>query len=140
MNHPNSLFQLRFPALADNLKMMRCVVEAAACRAGCDPDLCTHIVIAVNEACMNIIQHGYVDDPTGEIEMEILNNGGVLEFQLRDSAPSIAIESVQPRALDDLRPGGLGTHFIREIMDEFTLTPGPNGTGNVWRLTKAIDG
>ena len=27
-------------------------------------------------------------------------------------------ESIQPRDLDDIRPGGLGVHIIREVMDE----------------------
>jgi len=138
MNSTDTLFSLRFSALPTNLKMVRCVVEAAACQAGCAEAICNHVVIAVNEACMNIIQHGYKGDPTGEIELEFRNNGGVLEFHILDQAPTVNVDNVKPRDLDDLRPGGLGTHFIREIMDEFTHVPGPNGKGNRWRLTKAI--
>lgn len=135
---PPPVFALRFAATPGNLKMVRCVVEAATVQAGCSDSLGKHIVIAVNEACMNIIQHGYTGDTTGEIELEILNNSGVLEFQLNDSAPTVSLADVQPRALDDLRPGGLGTHFIREIMDEFSHGPGPNNQGNRWRLIKAV--
>ena len=139
MKSSNPLFELRFGADPANLKMVRCVVEAAANQAGCLEAESKHIVIAVNEACMNIIQHGYNGDTTGEIKLEFLNNNGVLEFHLRDDAPTAVTEDIQPRKLDDLRPGGLGTHFIREIMDEFSHTPGPNGCGNLWRLVKAID-
>jgi sigma-B regulation protein RsbU (phosphoserine phosphatase) len=138
MNDPAPLFSLRFTAIPANLKMVRCVVEAASCQAGCAEALCNHVVIAVNEACMNIIQHGYSSDPAGEIELEFRNNGGVLEFILQDQAPTAVIEDVRPRDLDDLRPGGLGTHFIREIMDEFSHVPGKGGHGNRWRLTKTI--
>jgi len=138
MSDPPPLFSLRFLALPTNLKMVRCVVEAAACQAGCKEAICNHVVIAVNEACMNIIQHGYHGDPTGEIKLEFRNNNGVLEFHLHDQAPTVDVGTVQPRDLDDLRPGGLGTHFIREIMDEFSHLPGPDGMGNRWRLTKAI--
>jgi len=138
MSQTAPLFSLRFSAIPANLKMVRCVVEAAACQAGCAESVCNHVVIAVNEACMNIIQHGYRGDPGGEIELEFRNNDGVLEFILRDQAPSAEIENVQPRDLDDLRPGGLGTHFIREIMDEFSHVPGPGGIGNSWCLSKNI--
>jgi len=138
MNPPAPLFLLRFAAIPANLKMVRCVVEAASCQAGCAEAVCNHVVIAVNEACMNIIQHGYRADPAGEIELEFRNNDGVLEFILHDQAPTVAIEEIRPRDLDDLRPGGLGTHFIREIMDEFSHVPGTDGKGNQWRLTKTI--
>ena len=138
MSQAAPLFSLRFSAIAANLQMVRCVVEAASCQAGCAEAVCNHVVIAVNEACMNIIQHGYRSDPTGEIELEFRNNDGVLEFTLHDQAPAADIDEVQPRDLDDLRPGGLGTHFIREIMDEFSHVPGPGGIGNRWRLSKTI--
>lgn len=138
MNESAPQLALRFAAIPANLKMVRCVVEAAACQAGCGEAVCNHVVIAVNEACMNIIQHGYGADPAGEIDLEFRNNDGVLEFILHDEAPTAVIEEVQPRDLDDLRPGGLGTHFIREIMDEFSHVPGSDGTGNHWRLTKTI--
>jgi sigma-B regulation protein RsbU (phosphoserine phosphatase) len=46
---------------------------------------------------------------------------------------------VKPRDLEDLRPGGLGTHFIREIMDATDFLRPAAGTGNVLRLRKRIE-
>lgn len=139
MKPTNPLFEIRFGADPANLKMVRCIVEAAANQAGCPEAESKHIVIAVNEACMNIIQHGYSGDAAGEIKLEFLNDNGSLEFRLHDEAPTAVSENVQPRELDDLRPGGLGTHFIREIMDEFIHTPGLDGHGNLWRLIKVVN-
>jgi anti-sigma regulatory factor (Ser/Thr protein kinase) len=132
------IIELRFAAAAENLRVMRAAVEHAARLVGCSESIAKEVVIAVNEACMNIIQHGYRWDRKGEIVLEILNNSGTLTVLLRDDAEAVVAERIRPRALDDVRPGGLGTHFIRTLMDEFEVTPGDEGRGNVWRLSKII--
>ena len=45
---------------------------------------------------------------------------------------------VKPRDLNDIRPGGLGTHFMRETMDEVEFLISPDGGGNLLRMTKQI--
>ena len=50
----------------------------------------------------------------------------------------IDIEKVKPRDLSDVRPGGLGTHFIREVMDEVVFLVSPEGCGNLLKLVKRI--
>jgi sigma-B regulation protein RsbU (phosphoserine phosphatase) len=35
-----------------------------------------------------------------------------------------------------VRPGGLGVHFIREIMDEVSYLPSPDQTGNLLSMKK----
>ena len=41
----------------------------------------------------------------------------MLHISLLDDAPLIDLDKVRPRDLDDLREGGLGTHFIMEITE-----------------------
>jgi len=123
--------ELRFHANPKYLKLMRCVVKEAIILCGGDVSLADKIVIAVNEACMNIIQHAYNDDSEGEIILEIINNQPNLVFKLTDFAETIDASNVKPRALDDIRPGGLGTHFINELMDEITFTVPDSGVGNL---------
>ena len=50
---------------------------------------------------------------------------------LRDFAECIDVETVKPRELDDLCPGGLGTHFIAEVMDQVEFMPQPAEGGNL---------
>ena len=133
------ILELRFFAVPENLKMARDEIAGAIGRVGCSEEVGRSVVVAVNEACMNIIQHGYRGDPAGEIVLEILNDGEQLLVELRDSARTADPQKVCPRKLEDLRPGGLGTHFIQEIMDDFTMCAGPGGKGNVWRMTKTIE-
>ena len=43
---------------------------------------------------------------------------------------------MRPRDLDDIRPGGLGTHFIREVMDRVAFLTPADGRGNLLELIK----
>jgi len=61
-----------------------------------------------------------------------------IEFRIRDQAPVVSLEDWRPRDLDDLRPGGLGVHFIRQIMDEIRYLPSPEGVGNWLSMKKYL--
>ncbi len=105
---------------------------------GCSEDCADGMVIAVNEACMNVIQHGYQQDPNGEIILAIWHDRDRMIFRLVDFASPVDVEAVRPRDLDDVRPGGLGTHFIREVMDDIAFLPPPDGAGNLFQMVKRI--
>lgn len=132
------LLQLRFPARADQLCDVRDAVRECVTANGAGEDCAGDIVMAVDEACQNIIRHGYAGDPEGGIELEIERQGDDLVFSLRDSAPKIDPARVKPRALDDIRPGGLGTHLIRTVMDEAEFVKISDERGNLLRMVKRI--
>jgi anti-sigma regulatory factor (Ser/Thr protein kinase) len=126
---------LRVPAEAGQLHMLRELVQAAAAAAGFAPRGVEDLMLAVNEACMNVIQHGYRDAAgTLELSAQPLDDG--IEFALRDAAPRVTLADWRPRAFEELRPGGLGVHFIRAIMDEIEYLPTPDGRGNLLRMRK----
>ncbi|MBW2667559.1 MAG: ATP-binding protein, partial [Deltaproteobacteria bacterium] len=106
---------------------MRAAVRACVEASGCSKTPTADIVLVIDEACQNIIRHAYKDDPDGEIELRIDREGENLIFELLDRAPLIDTEKVKGRDLDDIRPGGLGTHFIRELMDQADFLPRPGG-------------
>ena len=81
-------------------------------------DIIMSVCLAVDEATQNIIRHAFPDDMTGTIEVSGYLSDTALHISLLDNAPLIDIEKVKPRELDDVREGGLGTHFIMEITDE----------------------
>jgi sigma-B regulation protein RsbU (phosphoserine phosphatase) len=99
----------------------------------------SQLEIAVNEACTNIIQHAYKGDPSGEIVLEILNNGTDIIFRLTDFAKPVDPAGIKPRDLSDIRPGGLGTHFMREIMDDCSFEQLADGSGNCLEMVKKIE-
>jgi len=137
---PQSLLELRIPSKADRLCLVRVLVRRAAEEARCSKELTERLVVAVNEACMNVIQHAYKGNGDGEMVLEIINNGAQLVFRLKDFAEPVDLNKVKPRELEDIRPGGLGVHFIREIMDDWHLGHLEAGAGNILEMTKKIDG
>lgn len=131
-------FELRFPARAERLKHVREAVHDAALRVGCGERVIHDIILAVDEACQNIIRHAYADTPNGEIILEILGEDDNIVVLLRDFAAPVDATRVGPRDLMDVRPGGLGTHFMRMIMDGVEFLPPPGGRGNLLRMVKRI--
>ncbi|MGY8815918.1 MAG: ATP-binding protein [Gammaproteobacteria bacterium] len=133
------LFELRLPAKADRLALVRAVVQRAVETAGCDDSLGQKLVIAVNEACMNIIQHAYHGVNDGKFELAVWKDVNMLYFRLTDQADHIDLNSVKSRDLDDIKPGGLGIHFISEIMDDFKIGHLQGDNGNYMEMIKTIE-
>jgi anti-sigma regulatory factor (Ser/Thr protein kinase) len=126
------------PAEADALQGMRQWLDQTLTAFGLTRGLREQLVLAVNEACMNIIQHAYGEKTTGEIRLQISLQPARLLIELQDDAPCIDPVAVKPRALSDVRPGGLGVHFIHEIMDEMVFLP-CHEKGNRLRLVKYLE-
>lgn len=139
MERDEHLVSLTFFCRASRLKLLRSVIRDAAQLVGLDDDATDAVVLAVNEACMNIMQHAYAMDPKGRIEVVIAHENDALVFRLRDYATPVNAEAVESRGLDDIRPGGLGVHFIRSLMDECGFLQTPNGGGNLFEMKKLID-
>ena len=75
MSRHERLVEIRFPSNADRLRLVREVVRQAASLGGFHADQAERLVLAVNEACMNVIQHAYGIDHTGEVVLEINTDG-----------------------------------------------------------------
>lgn len=132
------LLELRVPARAEQLRRLRAAVSQAAAAGGCGEQCVHDVVLAVDEACQNVIRHAYKNDPGGEIIVEVRRRADTLVVHVVDFAPPVDVRSIKPRRLDDLRPGGLGTHFIETCMDEARFEPPPEGAGNLLRMVKRI--
>ena len=133
------LLQLRFPARAAELKKVRDAVRESLEGCGCSAKSTADIVLATDEACQNIIRHAYRGESDNVIELEVEHRGDKLVFSLADQAPAIDPNLVKPRDLDDIRPGGLGTHFISRVMDEVEFLRPASGRGNLLRMVRRID-
>ena len=130
------LLELRFPARADRMVMVRDLVRSAARFCGFDETSTHDIVLAVGEACQNVILHAYEGRGEGPILLDILENAESMILRVTDFGPAVAPGEVQPRELRELRPGGLGTHFIQNLMDATDFGRSPNGVGNVLQMSK----
>ncbi len=134
-----TLLSLRLPALPERLKLIRAAVGEAARTCGCSPKVVHDVVMAVDEACQNVVRHAYPDGVSGDVGIEAFRDGTRLVFDVRDFSPlPVDVAKVRPRDLEDLRPGGLGTHLIREVMDEVAFLQPARGTGNLLRMVKMV--
>jgi sigma-B regulation protein RsbU (phosphoserine phosphatase) len=120
------------------LRLVRDQVKGVAEEVGIAAKTGSEIVMAVNEACMNIMQHAYKGDVSGEIILEMHCSEEEVEVHLKDFAPPLDPSKVRPRDLDDIRPGGLGTFFMQEMMDDCRYASTEGHLGNHLRMRKRI--
>ena len=75
------------------------------------------IILAVDEACSNIIKYAYEGDHSKQIAVTIVLSSDNLVITLKDSGKQVDRSKIAPRDLADIRPGGLGTHFMNTVFD-----------------------
>ena len=98
------------------------------------------LVLAIAEAAQNIVKHGYkgVEETEDKMEIKISLKDGQLEIGFFDKGKTVVPENIQHRKLDDIKPGGLGTFFIKQIMDNAVFKKDQKGWVNHLILTKKI--
>jgi sigma-B regulation protein RsbU (phosphoserine phosphatase) len=138
IDEPVMIARHTFPARAEALHTVREVVNNACEACGCVPEDATDIIIAVGEACQNVVRHAYKGRDAGDATLEIYCKDGILEFRLQDSARPVDREKVKPIWPKELGPGGLGVCLIHDIMDQVDYLPPPEDQGNLLRMVKSI--
>lgn len=132
------LERIHFLSRADKLKPVRDAVRDLAHRMGCSSENIDCMVMAINEACMNVMQHAYGERDDGEIILEFWKDGEDLLVRIHDFAPPVDRSTIRSRNLDDIRPGGLGVHLIHKVMDYVEYLDGQDGVGNMLEMRKRI--
>jgi anti-sigma regulatory factor (Ser/Thr protein kinase) len=127
---------MELPSNPEMLCVVRNALGQLAATLGFSEPECHAVVLAVDEALTNIIRHAYLGDAERPIEasfrrIHVLRDGkreDALEILLEDRGVTANSKKMCGRALEDVRPGGLGLHFIRECMDtvEFSRKWGRN--------------
>jgi len=124
---------LNVPAKANYIKELRDSTRGMLQAAGSTKEQIDSITLVISEAASNIIQHAYKGNE-GDIELNIHVDSYAsppqLVINLRDYAETIDISEIRSRALDDVRPGGLGVHFMKQLMDNLVYTVPEDGRGN----------
>lgn len=141
--------EIRIEMLSNPLYLSgaREMVAAVARRLLFSDEACGQIALAVDEALCNVIRHGYGREADKPIWISLIPVGGVakpgqtchpteaLKIVIEDEARQVEPESIKSRNLEDVRPGGLGVHIIRAVMDEVRYEKLNNGRGRGMRLT-----
>jgi len=128
----------RYPAMADSLGHIRHGIQAMLGTAKYDAGVIQDVVLAVDEACQNIVRHAYAGLPPGDLVVQAEMNDQEIRICLTDFAPPVDPSFLSVPRLDDLRPGGLGTHFMLSVMDDVRFLPPPAQGGNVLQMVKRM--
>jgi serine/threonine-protein kinase RsbW len=134
--NPEMLLKLELQSNPEALCLVRAAVERAAEVLQFHDAETRAIVRSVDEALANVMRHAYGGRPGLPIEMSCrrLEHDGQnaaqsgIEILLVDKGVPVKPSTLKGRSLDEIRPGGLGLHFIRQSMDEveFSRKKGKN--------------
>ena len=119
---------VRLPARYESIRSIQAVMARFANQARLGDQDVFEFRVALDEACVNIIEHAYENDPTGEIEVNIQTLPGMCAISLTDFGQPFDPRSVPHPMLgiplEDMKPGGLGLHLMRKMADEVSYTVG----------------
>jgi sigma-B regulation protein RsbU (phosphoserine phosphatase) len=133
------LLRIEFPAQAAQMRGVRAGLRQTLDAQGVAPELRDQLVLAVDEACTNVIRHAYGGECLRRIALHVTRERDTLVFELRDQAPVVDPVCMKARDLSECRPGGLGLPFINAVMDDWIIEPGEAGQGNILRMHKRIE-
>ena len=136
MSRSSLLLRMELRSNPETLGVVRNALEQLARTLGFPETECRAVVLAVDEALTNIIRHAYQGKAEQPIEVsfrriQAARDGArrpALEIVLEDRGFTVQRGKLYGRELEDVRPGGLGLHFIKESMDtvEFRRRSGRN--------------
>jgi serine/threonine-protein kinase RsbW len=123
-----------FEARLDKLADIRRFVEDACRRSGAPDSACFDLKLAVDEACTNVIEHGYAGR-AGTIELSVDAGSEGLRITIRDRGAAFEPSSVPAADVsarcEDRPIGGLGWHLIRSSVDEIDYERDPSGVNRL---------
>jgi serine/threonine-protein kinase RsbW len=106
------------------------------------PKIIMQMNLVVEEIVSNIILYGFRDNTEHTIEIQIEYEDGVITLITSDDGIPFDPLSVKQPDLDvpveDRKIGGLGIHFVHEIMDEVTYERGDDH--NILTMVKKTAG
>jgi serine/threonine-protein kinase RsbW len=130
------LLKLELQSNPESLSLVRAAIERATESLHFQPAESRAVVRSVDEALANVMRHAYGGKPGYPIEVTCNrlrrtkkgSDPAGIEIVLRDSGAAVDPEKLHGRPLDEIRPGGLGLHFMKQSMDkvQFSRSQGQN--------------
>lgn len=135
-----SSYRTTLVAEMESLGAFRAFIERAGRATGIAEITIDDLKLAVDEAAMNIIMHGYADMDPGSLILELIIGERQVEVTLTDFGHPF--EPYDPGApdpeslLDERAPGGFGLHLIYQTMDDVAYRS--DEEGNHLKLVKKL--
>lgn len=134
--------QIERDAHAENLQEIRDFIETACRRAGVERSAAFDLKLAVDEACCNILEHGYTGQKPGPIRIIFDAASDRVVVTIADQGRAFDPKNAAAPDLDSdwehRQIGGLGWHLIRRSVDSVSYESDPQ-VGNRLTLVKMTD-
>jgi serine/threonine-protein kinase RsbW len=133
-------FKIARAAELELLPVFRKFIQTAGAQTGLDNETCFNLQLAMDEACTNIIMHGYAGLDPGSIILELSIEPEQAAMTITDFGRAFEPREM-PRPdleapLEERMAGGLGLHFIYSVMDQVDYQS--DAEGNRLYLTKKL--
>lgn len=136
-----NISELIVKSRTENLSLIRDFISDKASSAGLSKDSIENIMLAVDEACTNIIKHAYNSFPNGEITIKFEHNSNKILISIIDQGSTFDPDAVPDPDLQKYyrngRVGGLGMYLMKTLMDDVKYISVP-GKYNQVLLSKNI--
>lgn len=120
---------LKVKSRTENLSIIRDFIGSAASELKLPGEMIENIILAVDEACTNIIKHAYKYSPDGDITVTIKPSSSKFIVSIIDNGISFEPESIPEPDLQKYyrqrRVGGLGVYLMKTLMDEVKYVSKP---------------
>ena len=103
-------------------------------------ELKDELVLAIAEAAQNSVKHAFKNAASANelMVVQISCENNKLQIAFYDIGTPVDPKKVKHREIDNVKPGGLGTFFIQEIMDAVEFKDGKKPWINHLVLTKQL--
>ena len=141
---PFDFIEMRFPAKADYVSVIRLSISGIASRMDFSYEDIEDLKIAISEAVTNVVTHAY--DDGGEVTIGFGVYEDRLEVMVADRGESFDLQEVKKgigpynkktEPIDNLREGGFGLFLIEALMDKVEIN---NKYGVIVLMTKYLAG
>lgn len=130
MMKPFDYIEMKIPAKAQYVGVIRLTISGVASRMGFTYDDIEDLKIATSEAITNAVQHAYKENDEGEIVVGFALYEDRLEVIVADHGSSFDFIKVKEEVgpynegsqVDMLREGGLGLYLIESLMDDVKIS------------------
>ena len=138
--HQDHIEKKAFLVNSSSLKDVRSFCREVFEKLQIQEDLKDELVLAIAEAAQNIVKHAFKNaaSPNELMVVQISCENNKLQIAFYDRGTPVDPKKVKHREIDNVKPGGLGTFFIQEIMDAVEFKDGKKPWINHLVLTKQL--
>ena len=139
VNKKSTCFNIKLQSHSSEVNRLFSFIQESMRHAliqGCaDEEYIYDLKLVTEEIFANIINHGYADNETGEIEVELVAVTDGIRLTVTDSAPPYnPLENDRKQPNQDFSQGGMGLILIKSLTNEQHYSR--NEAQNIFSITK----